>query len=186
MAQYRGTGVVTLRRLIEAQGADFKNKIYAALTPAEQKIIQNALPVDWLDLSQVGSLISGIYAAVAKKMFPGQDHPIRLLGKAKAEHEFTRNGIFSVFLKIISVEMVAKQVAKLHKRYYDQGEASLVMTGPTSFDYICRDFPDFPPAFQEANQGYMLALIDACGGRDIRLDIVKDEPNERIWRYSWT
>lgn len=185
MTRYRGTGIETLRVVISDQGEAFKERVYSNLSADERQSIETVLPISWVELEKIGPALTRLLNAVANDMFPNKPNPLQLLGLQLAEKDFFGKGVFAILMKFVSVEFAAKQAARLHRRYYDNGEVSLNIVDKNCFEYICKDFPDFPEALQGTTQGYLLKLIEKVGGKNPQMKITKNEPNLKIWRYTW-
>ncbi|MEW6515390.1 MAG: hypothetical protein AB1439_00610 [candidate division FCPU426 bacterium] len=180
MPKNKGTNYYfTTTKLLEKSGPSARQKFLEQLTPAERAFHEKALEISWLD----AAMVSANLAKAARIIFPGRDHPLQECGRLEALDHLT--GMYRIFLRFVSVEMVMKQAAKIWRQYHDAGAAYVKKTGDKRLILFVEAYPELTPELRDIVAGYCQGTIELTGAREVVIAINDKNPAQWQFEVSW-
>lgn len=176
MANYKGTTIKTIRKLVKDQGHEREEALRLKLGPEARQAYDQALPTDWLPIEVGAELMQ----KAAEVLFPGEADGLRRIGLRNARETLT--GVYRVFLKIPSIEFVLKRLANIWRTFFDQGQAAVVDYTGKHATLVVTEFPDYPTVLRESICGFIIGLLELTGARNVR--VVKRDLDPRAWRWD--
>lgn len=178
MAKNKGSNYRYAVKLLEQKGEQATKAFIDQLTPEEKKFHENTLEISWLD----ADLVSRLLSKIGKIIFPDKTYPLRECGRLEAQDHLT--GMYRILLKLLTVEMVMKQSAKIWKQYHDTGVASVVKKGDKHIALLVEDYAELTPELRDIVAGYCLGTVELTGVHG--LDITIDDQDPQKWQFNIT
>lgn len=176
MAKTKGNSIVWLREFIRKHHPDKEKEFYANLNDTEKQMLETALPICWFPVEEV----SVIFEKAAKLVYPGDSLGLRKLGRAQAEEQF--GGIYSFFIKFISVPKLIEKTARIWHVYHDQGEAELLKSDQSNLlTLTLKEYPEYPDAYGENACGFMEVLLGKTGEKALKVIYRRLSPQLSEW-----
>jgi uncharacterized protein (TIGR02265 family) len=175
----KGADVMSLRKILQEQGAATEQAFLAKLTPDLREVYRGIIATSWTPVEQQ----MAIYQAAAHTLFPGLDEPMARLGHALAKKTFT--GMYRIFFRIPSIAFIMQRVAMVWRSYYTQGEAMVENSQPKRVDFVVRDFPQLPYPMLEVAKGHCRCILEMTGAKMVQVTLETHDPQAWRWRLSW-
>jgi hypothetical protein len=180
MAKTKGTGIVWLRELIEYQGAEAEQQLAKALSPEDYKNYRIAMPINWISEESA----TNIYQAAGSILFAGSPNVMEEVGRGMAKNNMT--GIYSIFLKFVTIPFMLKQASRLWKTYHDTGKTSVEEApGQNQIIFKVSEFPELPREMRQVLRGYILGLSELVKARNTRVELDESNPADWRWVITW-
>jgi hypothetical protein len=179
MAGYKGTGVVFMRSFLQSQGAEIEQRFLATLSEEERRYYQTTLEFHWIPIE----VITRFFEVAAPLVFPGRPDGLRRIGREMAFDHL--RGIYRIVLRVITTDIVIEKSARLWSTYHQAGLAKHQRLGPRLLQFSIYDYPDLPEIFRECSAGYMAAVFELCGVREVRVSRYSDDNRTWHFRLSW-
>ena len=180
MPRVKGTDVASLRNYIKGKGPEAERELLDRLPVALRRVYLETSPLTWNPVEEQGEL----YEVAASYLFPDQAEPIVEMHKVLARMSYS--GIYRVFVRIPTVDFIAKRAASVWRSYYDSGEASTENATGTSLDFVVRHFPGLPRALREATTGHLAALLELTRAKSPAIAPPPHDPEAWVWHITWT
>ncbi len=179
MSDYKGTGVVFVRKAVEAAGEDAVRRFREALSEEERATLDRTVATDWVSIE----FVTKLFEASAPILYPGKPTALRLVGQALARDNL--QGVYRYLVRVLTIPFVLDQSAKLWHTYHRRGEPELLREGSHACTFVVRRYPRLPERFRECMCGYILETIGLAGGRDAL--VAKNDEDAEAWafRCSW-
>ena len=179
MSHFKGSGLLFLRKEFKNRGEAVEKKFLDSLTPEETETFQKVLAVSWVPVDVAAQL----YQKSASALFPNDRMALRRLGMMSANHDL--KSIYKIMIRIATVSYVIGQAASLWRTYWDKGQASTEKEpNSNTLHYILKDYMDFPSVFHETMCGYVQAVVELTGGKNVNVNCSKLS-NEIRWTVTW-
>jgi hypothetical protein len=179
MAQSKGTNIVTVRKLVDAAGAE--PRVLAALRSDDVDIYRTTQAMSWVDIHAVAR----IFDAVAVALFPDDARRLRRLGRSIAEDNM--RGMYRLILRVVSIPFAIGQSARIWSTYNDTGQVRVEREdGQPRLRLQVSDYPDFPDSALEETAGYVEGLALLCGARSADVQSWREGDRTVGWTVQWT
>ncbi len=179
MAKTKGTDIVALRRYFRELGPESEKRFYQTLSPEVQNLYDTILATSWTEVEKQ----MAIYQAAADFLFPGDTVPMTSLGKLLAKRSFS--GVYRFFLRVPSIQFIFKRAANIWRAYYNTGNAAVKEISPRTIELVVNNFPDMPRPMREMAMGHYRVILETAGAKNIRMDMLDNNPQAWRWRVSW-
>jgi hypothetical protein len=178
-ALVKGTGINYFNDILSKQSPSRLEAFLSLLTPEEQSAFKKVLPISWVPIE----LASKYYTACAATLFPKDPQDIEKLASQVAGRDL--GGIYRVLLKIVSMNTMIQQAAKLWKVNHQKGLAK-AWTIPDQKTSILEvtDYPELTPCYSRVTRGYMMGMTALTGSKTIAVKI--EQPSLGTWRWVAT
>jgi len=180
MPRVKGTDVASLRNLIKGKGPQAERDFLDRLPVALRTLFLETSPLTWNPVDEQGDL----YEVAASFLFPDKPEPIVEMHRVLARMSYS--GIYRVFVRIPTVDFIAKRAASVWRSYYDSGEATTENETGTSLDFVVRHFPGLPRALREATTGHLSALLELTRAKSPAIVPPAQTPEAWVWHITWT
>lgn len=176
---YKGIGVVFVRSRLREAGDTVERTVVAQLTANERDVYASAMATEWVAIE----VASRLFELAAPVLHPGKPMALRLIGRDLARDNM--NGVYRALLRVMSVEFVLSQSARLWGTYHRHGLARLDRVGPREVDFVVREYPRLPERFRECMCGWVGGTLELVGAKHAVVTKTDDDPNEWHWRIRW-
>lgn len=176
-AHYKGASLVSLRQMLQI--ALVEERFLEALDDADRDHYRRVTATDWVPVG----LAARLYAAAAPLLYPGQVHPVRLLGRALARDHL--RGIYRFVLRLVTVQFVLDQTGRLWRMYNGRGELLVERVHERTVRMALVDYPDYPVAVRESLVGYISGAIELTGAHEVRVVTDDADPMKVTFTASW-
>jgi uncharacterized protein (TIGR02265 family) len=176
---YKGIGVVFVRTALREAGAGAEQRVLAELGPDELRAYESATASGWVPIE----LAARLFELAAPILYPGKVLPLRLLGRDLARHNL--GTVYRALLRVLSVEFVLGQAARLWSTYHRHGSSEVIRLGPNEIDFVVRDYPRLPERFRECMCGWISGTLEMVGARQSFVSKTDDDPQAWRWRVRW-
>jgi hypothetical protein len=180
MPRVKGTDVASLRSLIHEKGPEAERGLLERLPAALRNVYLETSPLTWNPVEVQAEL----YEVAASFLFPDQPEPIVAMHKLLARMSYS--GVYRVFVRIPTVDFIAKRAASVWHSYYDSGEATIENATGRSLDFVVRQFPDLPLAMREATTGHLAVLLEMTRAKTPAIVPPPHRPEAWVWHITWT
>ncbi len=178
MALSKAAGVIHTRTLLRKQGAETEARFLSQLTPEEKTLYQSALPVSKLPIETA----TKIYLLAVPLLYPDKPSSEGMQELARATAHNDMRGIYSVLIRMTTVEFIIKQTAKIWQTYHDAGRAETERLGPNQIVLRVKDYPGLPKPFLDIVTGYIRGALELAGLK--RFDIRCRDANPAAWEWD--
>lgn len=180
MGTYKGSGLVTNRDIVQTLDPEVEKKILDSLTPEEQKIYENAIPVARYPIG----IVASVFSKTAAVIFPNDPDADYKLGVERAKNALS--GIYRIFLKITSVPYLISKVPKVWTTYHDQGKMWVEREGAKNqATVLLSEYPELPLVFMPTIAGFMAGGMALAGVKKIKVTFITDDPALWKWHVIW-
>ncbi len=179
MSDYKGVGVVFVRRAVDALGHDAGRKLRDGLDEDERAQFDRTVATDWVSIE----LVTKVFELAAPIMHPGKVGAIRLVGQDLARDNLS--GVYRYLVRVLTIPFVLDQAAKLWHTYHRHGRPVVLRHAPTSASFVVRDYPRLPERFRECMCGYIAGTIEVAGGREPLITKTNDDPQAWAFHILW-
>ncbi len=180
MAQIRGTDVSGLRTYLrEKMGSQVEQELLTRLPAPLRTLYLETSPVTWNPVDAQAEL----YEAAASFLFPDVSEPVVEMHRVLARMSYS--GVYRLFIRIPSLEYVAKRAATVWRKYYDTGDADTENFRESSLDFVVTGFPTLPVALRQATTGHLYTLLEMTGARSLGIVQPADTPEKWVWQVRW-
>ncbi|HEY1098320.1 MAG TPA: hypothetical protein VGF99_05310 [Myxococcota bacterium] len=177
MAGYKGVGIVFIRRLVRERGDDVERQVLAALNEAERTLYAVTPATAWVPIE----FVTHLAMVAAPLLYPDDPAPLDRLGRALAVDNM--GGIYAFLVRVMTVEFIARQSARLWSTYHQQGEARTVDVGPHEVRFEVRGYQDIPRDFRRYARTFIQQLVEMTGAKGV--DCVSFDAADH-WGYRIT
>ncbi len=179
-ARIRGTDVSNLRTYLrEKKGPQVERDLLSRLPGALRTVYLETSPVTWNPVEAQAEL----YEAAASLLFPDVAEPVVELHRMLARLSYS--GIYRLFIRIPSVEYIAKRAATVWRKYYDTGNADTENSDEKSLDFVVTQFPTLPNALRQATTGHLYTLAEMTGAKHLDIAPPANTPEKWVWQIRW-
>ena len=178
MAGYKGVGVVFIRRLLRAAGGDVEKRALSSLSERDCRAYEACTATAWVPIA----LVTHLAVAAAPLLFPRERDPLDHLGRALAVDNMS--GIYAFVVRVMTVEFIARQSARLWRVYHDDGEALAVRVGPRELRYDIRGYNDMPADFRRYLRGFVAQLVEMTGAVGVQASL-EERADDWGYRITW-
>jgi hypothetical protein len=180
MSHYKGTGILAIAKVFKSKNID-SGTFLAQLTTEELKAYKACLPITWMPLE----MAEAISIKAAQVLYPGDSQALIKLGHDRAIVQI--NGIYKLFFRIITMNSVLENAAKLWPTQHDQGKAWIgENSGKNRASFCVSGHAALTPAFRKLIQGYVLGILETAGVKNVQTSIDEKDPNLWKWNATWT
>jgi hypothetical protein len=179
VSDYKGTGVVFVRRALAAAGPDATQAVSEGLDEAERALFERTVATDWVPIE----FITKLFELAAVALYPGKVGAIRLVGRDLAYDNLS--GVYRYIVRVLTIPFVMDQSAKLWHTYHRHGRSEVVRLTSHSVTFVVHDYPRLPERFRECMCGYIAGTLELCGGRDVAVAKYDADPNAWEFRMVW-
>lgn len=179
MADYKGTGVVSVREAIQKRGSQAENSLFDLLTSEEKQVYLKTMPIHHIPIEQGTAII----VKAASVLYPQDNLAVHKLGFEMADHDL--KGIYRFMVKLATVPFIIKQAASLWKVYSVKGRAWAEPRGEKSAVFLLEGYPELPERFREMMSGYIQGTLSFTGVKNIKITRQNDDPNVWKWPITW-
>ncbi len=179
MKNYKGVGIVFLRKIVQAHGETVERKLLVSLTPEQLEVYQHAQNRHWIPAESAAEL----YTVAAELLYPGDVRGLQHLGRERARYNFT--GIYRTLLKVATIPFLISQAPKMWRVSYNVGIAKVKkIKDKNEAHFMVESFPELPPVMREVGCGYIQGIVEFTGLQNIRVN--KEELNPKQWKWTIT
>jgi len=181
MGDYKGAGVLFVRKLLRERGAKAEARFLDGLEPEERELFMKTTASSWVPVETM-TRYQDLAAAL---LYPGQSSGLRDLGRAMAADHLT--GLYQALARLTTVPFLMSQTARLWSTYHRQGRASTRQgEGANHVIFTVEGYPTLPEHFRECLSGYVHGMLELVGARDIRvLRASGASPEAWTWTLFW-
>jgi hypothetical protein len=179
VSDYKGTGVVFVRKALAAAGPAATLAVNDALDADEQALFARTVATDWVPIE----FITKLFELAAVAIHPGKVGAIRLVGRDLAYDNLA--GVYRFIVRVLTIPYVMDQSAKLWHTYHRHGRPEVVRQGPRSVSFVVHDYPRLPERFRECMCGYIVGTLELAGGRDVAVAKYDADPDAWEFRMVW-
>ncbi len=176
---YKGIGVVFVRTRLRSAGVEAERAVLGQLTDTERRVYDSATASEWVSIE----VASRLFELAAPLVHPGKPLPLRLLGRDLARDNM--GGVYRALLRVLSVEFVLGQSARLWGTYHRRGLARLDRIGDREVDFVVSDHPQLPERFRECMCGWIGGTLEMVGANRAVVTKNDDDPHAWHWRIRW-
>jgi len=181
MPNYKGAGLIIVEKLFAKQTPDLREAFVVKLTPAEQQFYKSVLATQWQPIATVAA----VFEKAVGFLYPGNRRGLEEMGRQQALDNIS--GIYRSLLRITTIEFTIKQVAKLWRSYFDEGEASARQEhAEKRVTMTVENFPDLPLANRRVVSGYIQGTLELCGAHNVQVLHDGSQAGKWIWSVTWT
>ena len=108
---YKGIGAVFVRTSVRRVGAGAEGKLLVQLNPEERRMYEDVTASQWVPIT----FATRLFELAAPIVHPGKPLALRLLGRDLARDNL--NGVYRIFLRVLSPQFVLAQNARLWSTY---------------------------------------------------------------------
>jgi phosphoribosyl-ATP pyrophosphohydrolase len=180
MGKYKGTGILSLRKIIRKHGKTVEENFLNRLSTLEKGIYQNTMAVSWIP----DEIAAKVIEEAAETLFPGDKYNIRKIGREQAMTDL--NGIYRIFVLCLDIYYMISQAEKLWHLYHDTGAPRAEMIkGVKNARLIVENYPDMLKGIQETISGYIIGTAELVGIRNVQVVTSNESPHTCVWNVSW-
>lgn len=176
---YKGIGVVFVRQAVRELGPEVEARLLAQLDEDERRVYEEATASAWVPIE----IASRCFELAAPLVHPGKALALRQIGRDLAFDNM--RGVYRVFMRVMTVEFVLSQAARLWGTYHRHGSSRVVRHGPKDVDFVVTGYPRLPERFRECMCGWIIGTLELVGGKSPTVSKSDDDPNEWHWRIRW-
>lgn len=178
MPGVKASGILTIKKLLQARGGELEKSMAAALGPETRRHYLAAVATAWIPFDAEAE----IFTAASGALFPGHSQALRDLGHAVAKEQF--RGLYKIFLTVATVEFVVKRTAQIWNTIYNAGSARVEGLSERGGTLVALDLPEQLPVQREYICGYLIALLEMTNVRNVK--VRKDESDPLAWKWIFT
>ncbi|HVO20665.1 MAG TPA: hypothetical protein VMU15_15505 [Anaeromyxobacter sp.] len=167
-----------MRTLIRQQGLQAEQDFLNRLPVALRGIFLETSPMTWNPVE----LQAELYEVAASFLYP-ESGSVAEMHKVLARMSYS--SVYRVFVRIPTVDFIAKRAASVWRSYYDTGEAATENATGTSLDFVVRHFPGLPRALREATTGHLAALLELTRAKAPVIRPPPHNPEAWVWHVTW-
>jgi len=181
MANFKGTGILVIPKLLKAKGGGAEERFLAQLTPDELKTYKTCMPITWVPAETAVSLSS----KAASVLF--SDDPKGHLFRFGYERSLQQiSGVYKVLFHVLNINTILANAAQLWPAQHDKGQARIEKGENDKCATFCvTGYPDLLPAFRIMIQGFITAILTAAGLKQVRVELNESNPDEWRWKGFW-
>lgn len=134
-------GQIILDQKVSAEellGPDRVSRAIATMPPDARRALERLMPMSWLGLEEARAFHQACADEAGQELYAWHRQVVRNGTKR------TFTGIWRVFLRFTSLEMLVKRSAVIYQRIYDEGRMTACMMAPTVAIAEVHDWPDMP------------------------------------------
>lgn len=181
MEKYRGTGLLSVKKMILRQRPDLQETFLAKLGPEERQLYEAVLATEWLPIKVVATL----FYKAAGALYPGNLRGLEELGRQQALDNL--QGIYRPMLRVLTINFAIQQVAKLWRGYFDEGEAAAWQEeGQKRAVMSVDNFPGLPEGNRRVISGYIQGVVELCGARNVVVQHDQSRAEKWVWTVTWS
>lgn len=179
MGNYKGTGVVFMRSLLQRQGNAVERRFLSQLAPQESEIYKQTLEFHWIPIE----VITRFFEVAAPLVYPGDPNGLRRIGREMARDHL--QGVYRIVLRVVTIEYIIERAARLWRTYHQTGTTRMERTGERLLHFVVVGYPELPSSFRECTCGYITGVLELAGAKDIHVIRSNDNQHEWRWKLSW-
>ncbi len=95
-------------------------------------------------------------------------------------------GVYKFLFRFAKPDFVINQAARVWKTIHSVGKAYMTKSQDNhSCDFIIEDYPDIPELFLTMQKGYLTAVMEMTGVKNINTKVDFSNKNKWIYHLSW-
>jgi hypothetical protein len=162
MDETRATTFTAYKKfLAKHYGSDSWDKLVSSLSPEDQLVIKQSVPISWIDLEVKLRL-----SRAMDSMFGNKDGAL-LSDFARFEAELDLNSAQRIFLRFANPAYLLEKGAQLWSRYHNWGKYEVERISKTSAKSILHGNNTNDPLFCHQHCGYIQRLVELVGGKNV-------------------
>ncbi len=186
MAHHKGTTLVLVRKMLQAQGPEFEKKVLDQLDEGERQDYLNAKVVFWYPVYDTIDDNKALLAVAAQALFPEDPAPLRRFGKVAAN--FAINGLYKILFRVPSLTVLMRHAPMLWRTYNDTGafyvEDLQQEQQALSVRFVVKNHPGLPLSVREFLAGYYAAVLEWTGAKKVEVTLNQTYTDEGGWRWD--
>jgi hypothetical protein len=181
MSTIKGSGLRSSRAWLVAElGSDFQR--FLATCPPETADLLGARHI-LAGAKYPRERLHDIFEAVEKEWPSALQAKLHALGAHIGQEDL--GGVYSVFLKLGSVDGTLRILARVWGRYFDQGRAALIDTTPYLYTFEVVD-PSLHRLHPHVIAGYVRRAVELAGGKAVSVEHMRGTAaHQHLFRVRW-
>jgi len=180
MNNYKGVGIVFLRKFVQAHGLKIEYAFIEKLNQEQTEVYINTQSGDWIPVE----LAAQLYAIAAPLLYPGDALGLQHLGRERAKDNFS--GIYKSLLSMATIPFLVQQAAKLWRVSYDTGNARVERDKEKNQAvFIVENYPELPETLREVGCGYIKGVVEFAKVQNVQVTRNDLDPNAWKWIITW-
>lgn len=176
---YKGVGVVFVRTALRRVGASAEARVLEQLSAEERRLYEDVTASQWVPIE----FATRLFELAAPIVHPGKPLPLRLMGRDLARDNM--NGVYRVFLRVLSPQFILEQTARLWRTYHRHGSSHVEQIGPREVDVVACGYAKLPERFRECMCGWIAETLELSGAKQVFVSKTDDDPERWRWRIRW-
>lgn len=178
MADVKADLIVYIKQALREKGGDVEKRFVAELSAEALRYYESARCVSWVPVGVSGRM----YDQAAALLFSGAADGLRRLGYDCATAGYT--SVYRALLRFATIPLVLKQSARIWRTHHTDGDPSVENSTKQSAIFVVRNYAVLPVATREVVAGYILALGNLVGARDVQ--VRRDDVGPTLqWHIIW-
>jgi hypothetical protein len=183
MANFKGSGILVIRKLLENLGGDAEARFLASLSPELAKTYKTCLSASWVPIEASVALS----AKAADLLYTEASSEQRLFRLGRDRAALQIKGIYKIFFPIFSISAILGNAANLWSTQHDRGRALVEKSDqPNQGTFCVTGYPEMLPPLLHLVKGFVAGVLEAAGAKNPQIDIDKSNPDLWKWRASWS
>ena len=179
MANSNCTDIVYLREILKERGPDIERAFLSNLPEDLKSLYMNASYSTWTPTSRCMKVLD----AAAETFFPEDPERYFKNGKTIANRVFS--GIHRIFIRVTNVDFIFKRAPNVWRAYHDEGKVTINYITDNKCDFSVGGYPDMSFNMREYVRGYLTAILEVIGEKNVNVELANPNPNEWKWIASW-
>jgi len=183
MANFKGSGILVIHKLLQKLSGDAEARFLAALPPELAKLYKTCLPTSWVPIEASVALS----ALAADMLYAEASREQRLFRLGRDRATLQIKGIYKIFFPVFSISAILSNSANLWSTQHDQGHALVEKSGqPNCATFCVAGYPEMLPPLLFLVKGFLAGVLEATGVKNPQIDIDKSNPDLWKWPASWS
>lgn len=121
--------------------------------------------------------------AIVKIMGKGDIEILHEVGRCSADEAL--NGIYKLFFKVGSPNVIIKSAVRAWNQYFQNGELSVEILGPKKLTMVFSRVEDLAREHFIATKGWVQRVLELSGGTNVRVKLDKLDPARTTLDVAW-
>jgi hypothetical protein len=179
MHEIKGSDLAVLKTILREKGRGLEETFLSHLTTEQAGLYHSVRHTSWLPAEPTQPL----YEAAIRVLFPGAMDGAYKLGRLLADRSYST--LYRIVISIPSVSFVMRRAAAVWSSHHGMGEASTKQTSPKSAVMIVTGAPEMPKFLLNLVRGHIAVLTEITGGKNVRVNVDADDPQNWQWNIFW-
>ncbi len=180
MPGYKGSALITLKKIFRKYDAELEKKFISSMTPEELAVYERILPSVWYPIDTATSL----YEKAVKVLYPVPKQGLVEIGKEIAVDNL--NSVYRVLVRVATAPYVIKQAALFWKTYHQKGQAWVENISDKKLIFNVRDYPELPVLIREMVRGFIIGLLEQTKAFNVQVTQVTTSDDPWKWEVTWS